>query len=310
MARVAIGVPTYRRPDGLARLLQSLAALDTRHDVRIIIADNDPQRADGLACARQLMAAGYRWPLQLLSVEGRGISHVRNSLVGAFLDDRTDAFLAMLDDDECADPDWLDEILVVMMDTGADITGGRLERQLEGAVPAWVSSVPYLSSKTRGSSGCVALVDSTGNIVFRRSVLEAAEFPVFSPAFGLTGGEDKEALTRLHDRGATFAWADAARVIEHIPASRVTEHWVLQRAYRIGNSDMRVLLGRRGARRSVVMEAVKSLVVVAASPLGWLLAAMRPDARITVRMRLWRALGKLAGLSGAAYQEYAVRDGG
>ena len=306
MSNVAIGIPTYQRPGGLERLLQSLDQLQTEHQVAVIIADNDAARAEGLDLAQKLAAMGYRWPMQFLKVEERGISQVRNSLVEAFLERPDLDFLAMLDDDQSADPDWLDEILEVLQSTRADIAGGRLERRIDGPAPAWAARVPYLSSKSRGNSGSVDLVDSTGNIIFGRSVLSAAQRPVFEPAFGLSGGEDKEALTRLKHQGARFAWADRANVVEHVPTLRATERWVLQRSYRIGNSDMRVLLHQSGSLPEVCVETVKSLAMLAAAPFGWLMTVLRPATRITFRMKIWRAWGKLAGLSGSVYQEYAL----
>jgi glycosyltransferase involved in cell wall biosynthesis len=310
MAEVAIGIPTFRRPQGLEALLDSLGALNTSHRLTVIIADNDAALHQGIDSAKNVGVRGYRWPLRLLVVDKRGISHVRNALIDAFLEDCNLHYLAMLDDDEVADPRWLDELLRVLGTCGADVAGSRLDRRLESGAPAWAHTISYLNSKSRGCSGPVDLVDSTGSIVFTRAILTRAVHPVFDPAFGLTGGEDKEALTRLQRQGARFAWADAAVVTEIIPAARVTENWVLQRSYRIGNSDIRVMLRHRSSIASVSGEVCKALLVFTLAPLAWPWALRHPTLRIQVKVKLWRAMGKLSGLFGFAYPEYAKRQAG
>lgn len=310
MANVAVGIPTFQRPEGLQLLLSSLSALRTEHRITIIIADNDAQLHHGLDRARTIESDSYRWPLRLRVVCERGISHTRNALIEAFLEDPSLEYLAMLDDDEVADPDWLDELLRICIQSGADIVGSRLDRRLEGRIPVWASVVPYLNSKRRGRSGLIDIVDSTGSILFTRASLARAARPVFDPAFGLTGGEDKEALTRLKRQGAHFAWADAAIATEIIPELRVSETWVLQRSYRIGNSDMRVLLRHRLSANSVCSEAALALIVCLLVPFLWLWALNEPKRRIQAKLRLWRAMGKLSGLLGFAYPEYSKRPGG
>jgi succinoglycan biosynthesis protein ExoM len=306
MSRVAIGIPTFRRPDGLEALLYSLAGLNTRHEVSIFVADNDVNLQEGWHCAQYVLSKGYRWPISAFVVEERGISQVRNSLIDACRSDPEFEFIGMLDDDEVADAGWLDEMLRIQAKTGADIVGGRLDRQLEREPPNWVKAVPYLSSKTHGCSGSVDLVDSSGNILFSSACIEAAQRPLFDVAFGMTGGEDKEALTRLHRAGARFAWADNAIVTETIPASRITEGWVMQRAFRIGNSDMRVLLRHGTSAFGVVTEIIKAIVVLFCMPCILLVSFANPQRRIKTKMMIWRAAGKIASLAGFAYREYAV----
>ncbi len=41
MPKIAVAIPTFRRPRGLERLLMALAQLETSADVEIVVADND-----------------------------------------------------------------------------------------------------------------------------------------------------------------------------------------------------------------------------------------------------------------------------
>lgn len=306
MSRVAIAIPTFRRPDGLESLLNSLAALKTAHDVHIYVGDNDAVAMEGKLRAEKIFELGYRWPIEAFVVDTRGISQVRNALIDACTRNTVVEFICMLDDDEAADSNWLDEMLRVQAATGADVVGGHLNRFLGRTPPKWASNVPYLSSKSQGPSGVVDLVDSSGNILFTRSCIDHAARPIFDLNFGMTGGEDKEALTRLKLAGAQFAWAEEAVVTETIPASRVTEAWVMQRSFRIGNSDMRVLLRHSNSVSGILNEIAKAVVVLTCTPWIVFLSFRNTDRRIKAKMKLWRAAGKIASVVGFAYREYAV----
>jgi len=170
---IAICIATRQRPAGLRRTLSSLAALDTQRRVTIVVADNDGTKREGIAAAEALQAAGYRWPMRLLSVPTPGIPLVRNALVAEALTLPDIQFVAMLDDDEAAEPQWLDAMLRCQAATGAEIVGGAVLRELEGDAPAWARSHPLLSPKSRGASGVVDLIDSTANVLIAAEALRA-----------------------------------------------------------------------------------------------------------------------------------------
>ena len=106
--RVVIAIPTCKRPKSLARLLNAVAELKTDADISVLVADND---ADGASGFRSLRAPGasYRWPLRAVIEAERGIAQVRNRLVAEAL--KSDAqFIAMIDDDEWPEPNWIARI--------------------------------------------------------------------------------------------------------------------------------------------------------------------------------------------------------
>src|SRR3546814_5886123 len=62
MANIIVCIATCNRPQGLRRTLESLAAQQTRHNLEVLVADNDAARQEGLAVVEQLASKGYRWP--------------------------------------------------------------------------------------------------------------------------------------------------------------------------------------------------------------------------------------------------------
>ncbi len=174
MADIVICIATCNRPQGLRRTLDSLAALNTRHRISILVADNDAAGQQGLAVVQALAAQGYRWPIEALLVRERGIPLVRNALTQAALARAGIDHIAMLDDDEAAAPHWIDALVEAAERWRVDVVGGAVLREMEhdadgAGAAAWAQRHPLLQPKTRGQSGPVALVDSTANVLLRAS---------------------------------------------------------------------------------------------------------------------------------------------
>jgi succinoglycan biosynthesis protein ExoM len=308
VSRVVVAIPTYRRPKGLERLLLALARLETRAAVRVLVADNDAERQEGLDATRRLRRQSYRWPLETILVRERGIAQARSALVAHALDNYNPDYVAMLDDDEWPEPGWLDAFLDVARETRADALHGAVLPEFEIAPGRWTRSCHGLSA-LRGRTGPVAMIHGTSNVLIARAALEKLPRPCFDPRFALSGGEDKDFFTRLAKSGAHFAWADAATVRAHVPASRSNPGWALKRAFRVGNSDMRVFIKHEHGLSARVIEGAKIAAAFVISPPLALLLAPLPAHRMFPLCKFARASGKLAAALGARYDEYAVIHG-
>src|SRR5882757_8332464 len=120
---VAICIPTFKRPKMLRRLLGAIAALETHARISVLVADNDAEGRAGMNLC--LAMEGYRWPLTAVIAPQRGIAQVRNILLEYAL--MTDAqFVAMIDDDEWPQKDWIDQFLKAAQTTGADVLQGSI----------------------------------------------------------------------------------------------------------------------------------------------------------------------------------------
>ena len=307
MVDVTVAIPSFRRPKGLERLLRALAQLETDAHVSVLVADNDAEGREALQLCESLRVT-YRWPLTCIVAEHRGISQARNALVEHVLAFSNAEFVAMLDDDEWPDPHWLDAFLRVQDLTKADALHGAVLREFESTPGRWASECHGIAAM-RERSGVIPMIDSTSNVLMRRACFEGLTKPCFDPAFALTGGEDRDFFERLRRQGKRFAWADEAIAYAWVPASRATFSWVLQRAYRTGNSDMRVFLKHPKSDREYARELLKIAAAAIVYPAVALLQAPITPRSANALCKLCRAAGKLTAVFGHAYNEYAIVHG-
>jgi hypothetical protein len=303
MARITICIATCNRPQGLRRTLESIAALDTRHSIEVLVADNDVDRQEGIGIVERLASQSYRWPIKAMLVAERGIPLVRNALVAEAMARAGISHVAMLDDDEAASPNWIDAMADAAGRWNADVVGGAVVREMDSHLAPWAARHPLLQAKRRGKSGPVALVDSTANVLIAASALRQMGERPFDDRMALTGGSDKQLFSRMARKGFRFAWAEDALVTELIPASRVTAQWLLMRGYRLGMTDMMVERFHKGRLRTLLAEAPR---IAAGFLVGTLGAAATLDrGKRVVRLgKLYRAAGKIAGIAGLQYEEY------
>ena len=295
---VIICIPTFKRPKMLARLLDAVAALETDADVCVLVADNDAEGHAGLDFCNSL--AAYRWPLRCVIADKRGIAQVRNTLIENAL--KTDAqFIAMIDDDEWPQRDWISQFLQTAHETQADV--------LQGSILFGQTSAADGHGDIRRPTGPIAMLQGAGNLLIARAILTEMTAPWFDPQFGLSGGEDQDFFVRLQRAGKRFAWSDEARAHGDVPDTRASLGWLLRRAYSVGNSDMRVLLKHRPGPARLAAEILKIAGSLLLSPLAAAILAVSPNRRAIPLQKLFRAAGKLSAMFGARYNEYAVVHG-
>lgn len=303
MRRGLILIPSFRRPQGLTKALARLGELRTDAEISILVAENDPAGGQGREVVR-LLAPGHRFEIRSIDVAERGVSQVRNALFAAALASPDIEFVALLDDDEWPEPQWLEELLAMQQRSGADIVGGTLLPDFAVEPPVWARKFElYRQEQADGPS---EMVWGTCNVLLTRAILERTAPVWFDLQLGLTGGEDMEFFARAKAMGARFAWAATAVMHEDVPESRLLPRWVFRRAFRIGSTNALVQLrwryGRFG-RPIVLAKALGRLCLAALTVLPGLAWAGR---RMEALSLAARALGEITGLFGLRYREYGA----
>ena len=311
---VAVCVVTLRRPEGLRRLLDGLGGLTFRRaeppDLKVVVVDNDPAGSARAVCEE--VAEGYPWPLEYRVEPRRGIPYARNTAVataGAV------DFVAFVDDDEVPEPLWLDELLFVQRSYGADVVAGPALAHFDGSVPDWVEK-GKLFGRARFPTGHRLRPPfvATNNVLVRSRLLAAAGAAnggkVFDERYALSGGSDTNLFMRAGKAGYAMVWADEAVVHDRIPASRANAGWILQRAYRFGNT---LALCERDIEPSTGIRLVRVAKAGRHVAQGLLLALpsviLGRHALVKALRHVCMGVGMLAGVTGIRYEEYRKTHG-
>lgn len=306
--KIAVGIPTYKRPNGLRRVLKSLEHIVTVHDVTVVVAENDREGREGMSVAEEHITSGYRYPIKIALSKARGISQARNALMETAFADPEIAMLVMVDDDQWVKPDWLTNIVDMQTRTGADIVGGYILPDFQTAEQTWLLKLSVYWRR-RGNNGVVPVIETTGSVLITRAVLDLCDPPYFDEAFSLTGGGDREFFTRLANRGARFAFAENAIVYEVFEQDRLSLAWARRRSYRVGASDMLVNLKHSRGPGHFMLEIAKIGAGLVRAAGRYLVGIHSPLKRTQAELLMLRTFGKVSTLFGMRYEMYRKTSG-
>jgi succinoglycan biosynthesis protein ExoM len=304
--RVTVGVCTYRRPEHLARLLEALARQEwgegPRPEVDVVVVDNSPgfEAAPVVRGARGL-------DLRYVRLGAGNIAVARNHMLAEV--SPMAELLALIDDDEVPEPDWLAQLLAAQAATGADLVTGPVLAVYPPGAPAWLVRGDFLS--VTGFPDLAPLHEGiTGNALLRTRTVNDLDLR-FDESLGLAGGEDQLFFRTAASRGATIRFAARAVAHEAVPAERLTVRYLVRGAYRRGNTLGLLDRARRpdwppGNRaRRLAAAAWWTLSGLARTATG---AAHRDrTAALAGLLRVVRAAGMLTGLAGLRYDSYRTR---
>lgn len=300
---VAVCVCTYRRPEGLDRLLRALAELEPVPDarLRVVVADNDCSAAtEAQVAAAQ---SGLPWPLVYAPAPERGIAHARNAALDAA--GPVDA-VAFLDDDEWPASGWLRELVGTWRSSGADVVTGPVLPVFEVPPPAWVVAGRFFE-RDRFATGTELHYARTSNVLISATVL-ATGLRFEQTASG--GGEDTLFFERARAAGRRVVWADEGPVHELVPASRVRVRWLVARSYRYGltRSDVLRRTGASPLRRA--RRVANGVLTTASGVLLLVDAVVRGRAGLVAALqRASLGAGLVLGAFGAGVDDYRTVDG-
>jgi glycosyltransferase involved in cell wall biosynthesis len=300
---VIICVPTFRRPDGLRKLLAHVERLTYDGRVELIVVENDAELRAGAAIAEQA-ARLFRFPLTCLVEPRRGHTYAYDrAFVSACRASSAPDFVAVLDDDEYPDPNWLTEMIRVALEYDVEIVGGPVFPVFDNP-DHWLAK-SGLYAPTRFATGPVPMIYGAGSMLIRRGTLEHYLDEPFLHEFAFTGGSDEEFFYRCQRDGRTFAWADEANVFETTPPSRTTVGYLLRRMFRKGTGATRVERKFFGNIGGAARRWCKGLGLIGSGALSLPIMAFG-GRRAMMRSLILaaRGTGRIAAEFGILYEEY------
>ncbi len=138
-------------------------------------------------------------------------------------------FIALIDDDEFPDDDWLLNLLKASQAMVADGIQGPVIPYFNEDTPRWVIAGKFYE-RPYYPTGLILdwRQGRTGNLLLNRKMVEENKI-MFDPKFG-SGGEDQDFFRRMIAKGYVFKYCSEAKVYEFIPPVRWEKKFMIKRA--------------------------------------------------------------------------------
>jgi glycosyltransferase involved in cell wall biosynthesis len=299
-----VTLPTFRRPEQLLVTLASLKNQVTRRRFAVIVMENETDERAGAAAALPLFEGGSMDGMVIIAHERGNCSAYNAGWHTALSHFPNFRHLLVIDDDEVADPNWLEGMCSTAERLKADIVGGpQVPVFAEAAHGKWANH-PVFAPPYR-ATGIVPALYSSGNLLVGRHVLKAMGPPFLDLTFNFMGGGDSDFLSRSSQRGFTLGWCAEAMVRETVPARRVEADWIRARSLRNGVISTLVEKKKRaGTPFAGAKVFLKSLALLAASPLRGLARFARTGSFAIGIYPVHVALGRVMAEFGYANEQY------
>lgn len=240
--RVCIGLCTYQRVH-LQDTLESLFQLQMPSHIAgldIVVVDNDKSAFGFEILSKMSFPAGVR--VRYCRESKKNISVARNKILELASCD----WLALIDDDEIADPDWLIKLDEAReKQPSATAVFGPIESELPLIAPEWLREGKFFDRAPKVDGQSVQ-TGSTGNAYMNMNIIRAKNF-WFDEAYGLTGGEDSQFFFSMHLAGCSMYWAEFAIVRERVEPDRWSAEYLRKRRFRVGQTYSRFRFDHRSS---------------------------------------------------------------
>ena len=292
MNRVVICISTLDRPEGLDRILRSLAAQTIRDsgsvDLRVVVVNNDPEDPRPASVAEGV-AGSTGLAVEVLAEPRRGVAPPRNRGLGRATELAGDGdLIGFLDDDEETTPDWLSEMMRVKRAYAAEIVTGPVIPRFDAEPPAWVVDGRFFD-KPEHATGSMRPWAFTNNVIFDAALPHRLD-TWFDEGF-LRLSEDRHFFQRLARTGARIVWAADAKVIDYVPPSRTTAGWLIRRMRTVGRCVAPLRQDIDGPFRAMVATLAKSPVWILIGAATTIAGSIGGGKAWRVRGRSWIAYG-------------------
>lgn len=212
--------------------------------VEIVVVDNS-EEAKCLEDVKKLQATSpSNMEIKYIHDASNNLSAIRNTSVSACCG----AFVAFIDDDEVAAPEWLMELRAPIEAGSADVTVGEVLSVYSDSCPDWVSSGKLLD-KFKFKDGTRLSKGHTASAMMRRQLAERYEFNL---KFGQSGDEDTDLFFRMSLDGFRIRYCKKALVTEYNSPDRENWEYLRKRNVTTGQCYARIIFPRLSPSQKVL----------------------------------------------------------
>jgi glycosyltransferase involved in cell wall biosynthesis len=287
---VTVAICTRNRSADVAEGLDALAG----RLPLVVDSGSSPEHQARLKADAEAFGANH------MRVDEAGLSKARNAAALAAESD----WIAYLDDDALAAPDWADKLAAALSEApdtvaligGRILAGWPVGRDGHDIGPRWRSLLSVIEREDRGHAHEGFNIFGANFCVRRLALIDAGLFPLHLGRIGdrLIGGEESHLIQSLLNLGLEVIYDPSFCVVHKIPAQRLTRKWVLERAYWEGVTQHKLALSTLGAlprhlRRPKLLASLPVLAALSADP-----SPRGRDAQIRLAMAIGSLRASLA----------------
>jgi succinoglycan biosynthesis protein ExoM len=304
MRKIAVLICTYKRPEGLSRLLQAIEQLriPASSTLTVIVVDNDPEGgAEAIA-----KASGRLIPSEYIVEPREGIPAARTAALAA---SSSQDLVVFIDDDEVPGENWLVELVEAQKKHGADAIAGPVTYVMERPTRPWISECGFYD-RAAVKEGDLMPFAATNNLLLSVAALQRTGVTKFEDRYRESGGSDTAFTREFVRHGGRLVWTATAAVTEYVPAARCTPSWAIRRAFRTGNALAVISATQDSARHGRLSITARNLAAAGLRVLSgivlMLVALVRRDEKAFGRClrRAVRGCGMAAAAWGRRHREY------
>jgi succinoglycan biosynthesis protein ExoM len=254
-------------------------------DLEIVVGDEDDPKTSVEKLVKEI-ASRAPIPIRYVVSGGRSIVNCRNALLAAAAGD----WIAYIDDDQTAEPNWLAELISAQRKFDADVVKSYVRAVYPPGRPSWVDeSDPF--TRDFGPTGTQLSILATNGILFRRA--SAVDNGItFDSKYGSTGGEDADFFFRLQKKGARLISCRTSVANERVPISRLDFGYLRRRYTGDGYNYGRFYLSTL-PKAALAAKIAKSVAAVGACCPYLLVLKMRTSLGFRMFNKFWTHLGML-----------------
>lgn len=232
---ISIIIPTFKRPAGLRKAINSAAVQRAANrSIEIIIADNDPEGSAQNYVEQFKSRCAH--PIHYVHAPNPGLANARNAALRA----ASGHYLAFLDDDQIASENWLETLVEQAEHFSACLVFCPTYAQSGLDIPHKGEFLKFFERDIhKHGSRIVDEFFGCGNSLLdlRKCKLPS---PPFCPSTNDTGGEDDRLFSELQNQGGRIVWTSETHALEDVDDRRMTRHYIQKRSFAYGQGPSRI----------------------------------------------------------------------
>jgi len=303
MIKFSVCIATYKRPDLLKKLIDSLLLQKNINilEVEILIVDNDSEGS-----AEKVFKGFFGNVNCELSYDiqpEKNISLTRNLAVQKVKGE----YIFFIDDDEFANENWMITHINNMKKYDADCAFGQVRSYFSENTPGWIKNCMVYHRNTNPSGEEPANMN-TGNCIIKSELFLTKGYQ-FDPEYGITGGSDYQLFSNILNDGYKLISCYEAITYEYVSESRANVKWLIRRVARTGNNFSRTQIEQANGIKKIIVrikEFSKGLIQSVIAIIISIILLWNPTKSLNWLLTAVSNISKPIAVLGIYFREYKV----